>query len=244
MNRVKASLSVLLASAVLLPAAGEPGSSVYGATVEKGESEAELIYGLFHGGEEDGGWGLVAELNHGVTEWWRTEIQFEFEREPEEDAVLEGVEFENVFAFNATRDWPVRLGAAVAYEFGLRDEPDGVEAMLIAEHASGPLSVRGNFITTRGIGDDADDTFAFGYAAQLLYGLGDEVSLGLEGYGDAGTEDAFAEFDEAAHYWGPVAQLELPGAAGAEPALQLGYLAAFGEAEADGYFQMVLELEY
>ncbi|RAN31817.1 hypothetical protein [Hyphomonas pacifica] len=47
-----------------------------------------------------------------------------------------------------------------------------------------------------------------------------------------------------AYYWGPIAQFELPDFGGGEPKIQIGYLAGFGETEADGHFQLKLELEY
>ncbi|MAN46273.1 MAG: hypothetical protein GYB49_05175 [Alphaproteobacteria bacterium] len=239
-----ARLGLCLSSVFLAAAYAEPGKAVYGPLVEKGEAEFELVYGQFTGGAEDGGWAMLAEANYGVTDWWMAEVQFEFEREPGENAILEAIEFENVFAFNTSRAWPVQFGAALAYEFGLRDKPDEVEAMLIAERHSGPMRLRGNLITERQVGSGAEDEFEFGYAAQLLYALNDDVSLGAEGYGGAGSDEEFADFADEAHYWGPVAQFELPDFGGGESEIQIGYLAGFGETEADGYIQLKLELEY
>ena len=244
MYRYLTGLGLCLSPGLFFAAFADPGKAVYGPMVEQGEAELELVYGQYTGGAEEGGWALVAEANYGVTDWWMAEVQFEFEREPGEDAVLEGIELENVFAFNVTRAWPVQFGAALAYEFGMRGKKDEVEAMLIAERRRGPVRLRGNLITERQVGSGAEDEFEFGYAAQLLYALNDEVSLGAEGYGGAGSDEDFADLGDEAHYWGPVAQFELPDFANGEPEIQIGYLAGFGEAEADGYFQIKLELEY
>ena len=67
--------------------------------------------------------------------------------------------------------------------------------------------------------------------------------LGIQGFGDAGTDDNFGLADQA-HYWGPFAQIEVGHFNNGELELQLGYLAGFREAEAGGIFRVKVEYEF
>lgn len=239
--------AALLAALFLsVPAQAEPGlaSEVYGPGVTKGETEVEGRYGLLNGGNDDGEWAFVGEAAYGVTDWWRPAVLFELEREPGKDAKLEAVAFENVFDFTPTRSWPVHFGAYVEYEAALNDGPDKVEAKLLSEHISGPMRLRFNLIAERHVGGGSGDEVEFGYAAQALWTINDDLKFGVEGYGDAGTDDDFGDFGDRAHYWGPVAQFEAFEIGDKEFEVQAGYLFGSGDAEADGLFQLKFEIEY
>lgn len=231
------------ACALLAPAANaEPGlaGEVYSPAVSEGETEIELRAGILDGGDADGEWQTKLEVAHAVTDWWRPGFVAEWEHE---GGATDFTAFaiENVFDFTATRDWPVHLGGYVEYEW-TEDGPDGLELKLLMQHTRGPFDARLNLITERDIGGGAEDVWEFGYAAEASYALGDEWRIGVQGFGDAGTDDDFG-VDNAGHYWGPFTQFEVGHVGGGEVELQLGYLAGFGEAEADGQLRMKLELE-
>jgi len=240
---VKYLLATALACAAMgsAVAAAEPGMAgeVYGPTVRQGETEIELRSGVLNGGDADGDWQIKTEASHAFTDWWRAGLVGEWEREG--DATdFTAFAIENVFDFTATRAWPVHFGGYVEYEFA-QDGPDAIELKLLMEHAHGPIGLRLNLISERQVGGGAGDEWEFGYAAEAAYRIGDDYALGVQGFGDAGTDDSFG--GDQAHYWGPFAQFELAHVGDGEVELQLGYLAGFGEAEADGQFRMKLEYE-
>lgn len=232
-------------AAALAPplAAAEPGGAaeVYGPGVARGETGLELRSGFFHGGDADGDWQVKLELSHGVTDWWRPGVVAEWEYEGDE-AEFTALAIENVFDFTGTRDWPVHLGGYVEYEF-TQEGDDKVELKLLLQRARGPLDLRFNLIGERHVGG-GDNAWELGYAAQGGYALNDDLELGVQGFGDVGADGELNDFGDHAHYWGPFAQFELIELGEGEIELQLGYLAGFGEAEADGQFRLKLEYEF
>jgi hypothetical protein len=235
-----------LACAIVAPsiAAAEPGlaDEVYSPTVTKGQTELELRGGILDGGAADGEWQIKSEASHAFTDWWRPALVAEWEREGG-DTEFTAFAIENVFDFTATRDWPVHFGAYVEYE-SAQDGPDAAELKLLMEHTSGPIGLRLNLIGEREIGSGADNTWEFGYAAQVSYALSDDIALGLQGFGDTGTDDDFGNLDQQAHYWGPFAEFEIGDIGDSELEMQVGYLAGFGESEADGQLRVKLEYEF
>lgn len=215
-------------------ASAEPGMAgeVYEPTVSQGATEFELRGGVLNGGDASGEWQVKAEASHAFTDWWRPALVGEWEYEGE-NAELTAFAIENVFDFTSTREWPVHFGAYVEYE-AAQDGPDAVEVKLLMSRQRGPLDLRLNVIGEREVGDNASNTWEFGYAFQAGYTVGGEFELGVQGFGN---------LDEQAHYWGPFAQFEVGEIGDSEVELQLGYLAGFGEAEADGQFRLKLEYE-
>lgn len=231
----------------LAPAAAraEPGlaNEVYGAGVTRGETEVEGRAGLLTGGAADGEWAFVGEVAHAFTDWWRPAALFEVEREAGGKTRLDSVAIENVFDFTATRAWPVHLGAYAEYEVSTRGAADKVELKLLAERVRGPLGLRLNLIGDRRVGDGASDDWEYGYAARGVWAFNDDFALGVEGFGDAGTDTDFGRFGDHAQYWGPIAQVEAFETRAGELEVQLGYLFGSGEAEADGQFRVRVEWE-
>jgi hypothetical protein len=242
---VRTGLFLVAASATLLPGAalGDPGpaSEVSSPSVTRGLTELEVRGGLLNGGEADGDGQVKTEASHGVTDWWRPAIVAEWESE---DGETEFTAFavESVVDLAATREWPVHLGFYVEYEWA-KEGPDEVELKLLMQRERGPLDLRLNLIGARVLASAPDDTWEFGYAAQAAYAFNDDFALGVQGFGDAGTDDSFG-FDDQGHYWGPFAQVEAGEFDNGELEFQLGYLAGFGEAEADGVLRVKLEYEF
>jgi hypothetical protein len=224
-------------------AQAEPGlaGEVYDPAVTQGETEFELRGGILSGGDDDGAWQVKAEAGHAMTEWWRPALVAEWEYEGG-DAEFTAFALENVFDFTVTRDWPVHFGAYIEYE-ATEEGPDAVELKLLMARRRGPLDLRLNLIGEREVGKSADNTWEYGYALQAGYAFNEDFQIGVQGFGDSGTDDDFGDLDDQAHYWGPFAQFEVGDIGAHEIELQLGYLAGFGESEADGQFRIKLEYE-
>lgn len=239
-------LIIAAALCVLAPgiATAEPGlaGEVYGPAVTRGETEFELRGGILDGGDASGEWEVKAEAAHAFTDWWRPALVAEWEYE-DEDAEFTAFAIENVFDITATRDWPVHLGAYVEYEFA-QNGPDAVEVKLLMQRARGPWDLRLNIIGERQVGSGAADEWEIGYAAQAGFAFNDDLQVGIQGFGDAGDDDEFGDFGDRAHYWGPYAEFEVGDIGDGELEMQIGYLAGFGENEADGQFRIKLDLEF
>ncbi|MBS0385594.1 MAG: hypothetical protein JSS00_09625 [Proteobacteria bacterium] len=234
-------IAVAAAAGVDAPADADPGpaSEVYSPAVARGLTELEVRSGFLNGGAQ-GDWQVKAEASHAVTDWWRPALVAEWAQGGGETRFT-AFAVESVFDLTATREWPVHLGAYVEYEWA-NDGPNELELKLLLQRQRGPLDLRLNLIGARLLGSAPDDNWEFGYAAQALYAFNDDFALGVQGFGDAGTNDNFGLNDQA-HYWGPFAQIEAGHFNNNEIELQLGYLAGFGHAEADGVFRVKLEVE-
>lgn len=243
---MKSLLAIAAASAALLPAAAmaEPGlaGEVYGPSVSRGETELELRAGVLQGGAGDGEWRAKAEFSHAVTDWWRPGLIAAWRREGGRTDFA-GFALENVFDFTPTRQWPVHLGGYLEYEWTEKGA-DEVELKLLMQHDHGPLDLTLDLISERHVGSGAANDWEFGYAAEAAYAFNEDFAFGVQGFGDAGTDDDFGHLGEHAHYWGPFGQFELAHVGTGEVELQLGYLIGAGEAEADGQFRMKLEYEF
>lgn len=235
-----------LLGAASLPCAvqAEPGlaNEIYGPSLERGETEYELRGGVLDGGDADGEWQVKAEIAHAFTDWWRPAIVAEWEHEGD-DTDFTAVSIENIFDFTATRTWPVHVGGYVEYEWK-QDGADELELKLLLERLRGPLGLTANLIAEREVGGGSGDEWEFGYALEASYAINDDVAVGVQGFGDAGTDDNFGDFGDQAQYWGPFTQFEVGHLGDGEVELQLGYLFGAGEAEADGQFRFKVEYEF
>lgn len=243
---MKRILAAALMGALVTPAqaTAEPGraAEVYGPSVERGQTEFEVRGGALSGGPADGEWQVKTELSHAFTDWWRPGLVGEWEREGG-DTQFTAVAIENVFDFTSTRAWPVHFGGYLEYEWP-QEGADHVELKLLMERVRGPLGLKLNLIGEREVGSDASNQWELGYAAEAAYALNDDFTLGVQGFGDAGTDDALGHLGDHAHYWGPFGQFELVHLGEGEVELQLGYLVGSGAAEADGQFRFKLEYEF
>ena len=244
MKYAVATLAALLVGAPIT-AAAEPGlaGEVYGPGVTRGETELELRAGYLTGGVGDGEYAAIAEASYGVTDWWRPALLVEVEREPGADAKVEAVAIENVFDFTATRKWPVHFGGYLEYEANAQDGADKIELKILAERARGPLLLRANIIAEHEVGGGADNAWEYGYATQGMWAVNDDFALGVEGFGDFGTDAGFGRLSERAYYWGPVVKFEAFETTRGELEAHIGYLFGFGDAEADGQIRLILEWE-
>ncbi|MCB2077649.1 MAG: hypothetical protein KDE55_08120 [Novosphingobium sp.] len=234
-------LAGLLACACATPAYAAPGlgAEVYGARVEKGEPEFEVIYGALEGGPEDGEDVIKLEAAYGVTDKLKLGILAEFEKEIGSGREAEGIGIEAIYELGSAGG--IDFAVYGEYEFGLSGHTDKVETKLLVQHDRGPLDVRFNLIAEKELESGAKVELE--YAASADVAAFGELRLGIQAYGQLGTFDKF--LPNAEHFVGPVAKFEIEGL-GPELEIEAGYLFALGEArdETDGQFRLKLEIEF
>jgi hypothetical protein len=221
----------LLCALYTTSADAEPGgtSTVYGPTVERGESELEYRGAVFNGGALDGAVLHRAEAGYAFTDWWRPAFVIQTADMPGASTELTSVAIENVFDFSATRSWPVHFGGYAEYAFGQNGRDHAIELKLLAERRAGPWTTRVNLVAERHVGDGAPDDWEYGYAARAMWRANERWALCVEGFGEP---------EAHAHYWGPRASFRF-----GEASIAAGYLAGLDDAQADGQFRLTLELE-
>lgn len=233
---VAASISVTLPT--VAHAAPGLGDEVYGAEVDKGEAEAEAIYGRIDGGADAGEDVLKLEAAYGLTDRLRIGLVGELEREPFESRRFEAVGVEAIYELGDLGG--VKFAGYAEYEIAL-DGPDKIETKLLMQRRTGPLDLRLNLIAEKELASGADVEFE--YAASVDVETLGELRLGIQAFGELGTLGHFAP--RAEHFAGPVAKIEIEGL-GPELELQAGYLFALGAArdDSDGQFKLAVELEF
>ncbi|MEO0032024.1 MAG: hypothetical protein RIS94_1782 [Pseudomonadota bacterium] len=240
----KSSLAAAMAiAAILLPAAAHAapglGSEVYGATVEKGEVEAEAIYGRLGGGADHGEDGAKFELAYSPTSRLRVAAFTELEREPHGSRKAEEVGIEAIYALGNVGGIDVAVYGE--YAAGLNGNSDALETKLLLERRAGKFDARLNLIAQKPL--VKGQKVELGYAASADYAVAGDFRVGAKAFGELGTFSDFAPHAE--HFIGPVASTEIEGI-GPEIGVEVGYLFALGKARDDtkGQFRLAIEMEF
>lgn len=236
-------LLVLAALFAVIPATANaaPGLDdvVYGATVEAGKTEVETRYGRLTSGDAAGEDALVVELAHGFSTHFYGATLATFERERGSKRRLETLALEGIFTLGRIRSLDLDTAIYVEAAHGVHG-PDNLETKLLLERNKGRLDTRLNMIAERALQSGAP--VEFGYAASADYKVGDDLSLGVEAFGDLGTSDKITTRSE--HFVGPAVKLGIDHAGPGELELRAGYLFAVGRAREDARGQLRFGLEY
>ncbi len=227
--------------------ADEPGlaNKVYDPYVRNGVTEIELRSGRLNGGELARGAGAVVELEHGFSDRVSVALVAEFERAPDTPSRLDSVGLESVVYLGQIPKLGVDVGAYVEYEQRVHAESGIAEGKLLLARHFGPVLALVNLIADKPLSDKHDENATrFGYAAQATVEAAPRLQLGVQAFGDLGTDRSFG--GSQSQYLGPVANWEVrPRWAAGEIELEAAYLFAAGAArrETDGQVRLMLEYE-
>ena len=225
---------------IVSPAAAAPGvgDPVYGATVTKGLTEFEAVFGRLTGGSADGDDGAVLEIEHGFTPRLAVAIKIETGRSLGTSRRADAVAVEVIRTLGKLGgiDTAIYLEA----KKGLHGEPDVIEIKGLFERTRHNFDARVNLIAEKPL---RDEPVSFGYAASVDWAvIGDEFRLGAAAFGDLGTAARFGGRQE--HYAGPVAKLGIEHIGPGEIEVEAGYLRAFGAARDNARGQVRVLLSY
>ena len=236
-----------VAGAVAGAAHAEPGlaNKVYDPYVRNGVTEVELRAGRLNGGPLDGESAGVVELEHGFSDRVSLAVLAEFEHHAGEESKLDAIAVEGVTYLGQIPGTGVDVGAYLEYEQRIHAESGVAEAKLLLARQFGPVRGLLNLIVEKPLTNkDEENETEFGYALQATAPAAHGLNLGLQAFGDLGTDHRFG--GRQAHYLGPVAHWEVrPRAARGEIELEAAYLLPVGVArhEADGQLRLMLEYE-
>lgn len=212
---------------------------VYGATVEPGITEIESRYGRLTGGPADGEDAFVMELSHGFSSHFYGAALAIFERTPGDGRKLDAVAFEGIAPLGRIKPLGLDTALYVEVEKPLHEKAK-LESKLLLEKRAGAFDSRLNLIGEKSIGDGSP--IEFRYAASADYGVGDDLRIGLEAFGDLGTSDRVTSRGE--HFIGPSISTDIEHVGHGEIELRAGYLFAVGRARDDTKGQLRFGLAY
>lgn len=215
---------------------------VYEPRVNKGEKavEANLNYSFDHRHEQDNYFSQVYAAEYGVTNWWKTEIGGEVEKENDESNTLTNLKWENVIAPWAPGENFIDTGLYLELEKATTSgEPNNIEAKLLLGKDIGQVSTTANLIVGREFGPNSDTDLVGGAALKSLYRLDKKFQPGVEYYADVGKLSSMGSFDEQEHLVGPVAEGKI-----GPVRYDTGVLFGISDAAADTTLKLNLEYEF
>jgi hypothetical protein len=212
-----ASGAVLAVSVLSLLRAGPAIADfkVFTPDANKGELSLETVgdAGFDRNPDVNGEQSYTAELEYGLTHWWQTELEFEFNRDPGVGQPLQfnQITTENTFQFTERGEYFVDLGFFAEYgQSLLKNTPN--------ETTFGPL-IRKDFWGTsttvdlflgKDLGEHASGRFEFSFAAEsrfdfltMQFGRHFAVEPGIQWYGTPGQLGHFANWSGQDQRLGP-----------------------------------------
>lgn len=233
-----AAVAVVVTSLAAAPSVAQPGlgQEVDEAKVEKGETEISARFDTLLGKASGGNDALQFEIGHGLSDQFRAEVQAEFTQENGSDRRLDGIALQGIYEVGEAGGFTFALLGQ--YELAV-DETDAIETKLLVQRNSDRSDLRLNLIASK----DLDKSRVnFGYAASAHYEVIDDLSMGVEGFGEFRAADGSTGTE---HFVGPTTRLSTE-RFGPELELEAGYLFALGAAkhEADGQLRLALNLTF
>jgi high-affinity iron transporter len=181
-----------------------------------------------------------AEIAWGVNDRWKTELTGEFEKEPDESAIMSALLWENVIQFSEQGEHWLDSGVLLAYAHSWQSgAPDAVEAKLLLEKEWGKFLHQANLGLEQEIGSHATGGPArsFNWSSRYRYNM--HFEPGFEFQNDFGKGNETNNFNEQEHYLGPSAYGFITNNIKYEAA----YLFGISDAAATGATRMKLEYE-
>ncbi|PZP84620.1 MAG: hypothetical protein DI582_08260 [Azospirillum brasilense] len=186
-------------------------------------------------------------LEHGVNDWWQTEVYGIWQKDPGNNLSFDAVEWENIFELTKPGEYWADMGATIAYEWTPdSDQADALEArLLFAKPIGNTINVL-NLAIEKEVGAGTQDDLEAALLWSTRYNYSPYFQPGFEIQSEFGEVNDPSSFEDQEHYVGPVFYGTIPfedegdEIEGLE--YRVGYLFGASSEASDG--QVVLQLEY
>lgn len=242
MRRVALGLAIGLISVPLAPALADPrlDEIVYSPYVENHMVEVESRFGQEVGeGSLKGANTFVTEAEFGLNDRLSVALLTKVERAPGERRRLTKVAVESVYYLGQIPEIGIDAGLYLELAKGTNGESDGGEAKLLLAKTAGRFQGLLNIIAERPLSGPSSEAFAsYGYAASATWRTIGNLRLGVEAFGDLGSDKGFLKSGDTGAYVGPQLKWEgRPNGGPVELAVDAGWLAALGPNRSEGRSQ-------
>lgn len=236
---------LLLASVAVAALLSSPAfaiSRIISPNVHKGELELEYqaVSTFDDDSAKDDDQSHKLELEYGLTDRMKVELEGVFKKEPNADMEFNKIEAATQFQFFEQGEYWLDSGMKFAYSHALHDKDhDALEAKLLLEKTHGKLTHRLNLGLEHEVGGGASTGFERSALWGSRYRYNKQFEPGLEWQAEFGKASDHHSFNEQEHYAGPALYGEIaPGVK-----YEAAYLFGVSDAAADGAARLFLEYE-
>lgn len=242
-RRTVAAALALFGLALLAPHAAQ-AASVKSPYVVKGETEIENKGFLPHNdGTALGDEGKYEfSVSHGVTDFWKTELEAELEKEKDKNIKHTVTKWENTLQLTDQGEYWVDPALYAEIAWGGNDEPDAFTGGLVLGKDIGQTSHLANILLGAKSGAGADKDLIAKLRWQSLYRLTSWAQPGFESFYDSKGVSHFRDQELTV---GPVVAGSLPGFAEKQKiSYELGYQFGTTDGSPDGAVRWKVEYEF
>jgi high-affinity iron transporter len=203
------SLALPLMLSVAPPAKAEPASKVYTLNVVQGETELEFLGGQYLDNSDivDGEREWKFAVSHGMTQNWYSELEAEWEKEPETGTGThyDGFEWTNIFQFTERGEYFLDLGLYTELNFpDVHNEANEVAIGPMFQKETAAATYNLNLTWVRNYnGYQVDDMTTFEYSFQARVKGDPMLEYGIQAIGDLGEWNHMKTFTNQEHKIGP-----------------------------------------
>jgi hypothetical protein len=246
MKRYRA-LATALAVMIATAARADPrlDEKVYDPYVRHHVLEVETRLAGVNGGTLDRSASYIGELGYGVSDRLSLAVLGKVTRGEGQGSRLRGVGVEAVYYLGQIPSLGVDVGLYGEYMKGLSDGETVLEGKLLFAKQAGPVQALLNLIVERPLHVPGEGYATYGYAGEVTYPAAKNLRLGIQAFGDLGSDHGFLKGRQGA-YVGPALQWEVRARnAPVELEVGLSWLKSVGAStkEADSQLRVTLELE-
>lgn len=233
----------LLAALFSTAAWAGPADYIYSPTVEEGEREIDLKFGMVDHPKSGAKAQTSLGFGYGATSWWFTEVYGKWNHTAANGTKFDALEWENKFQLTETGKYPVDLGVLLEIERP-KDRSEGYELrygpLLQTEFDKVQLNL--NLLLSRYVKTENPQVTEFSYQWQAKYRWQPALEFGVQGFGDLGRWDHWSPSDEQAHKAGPALFGKV--GLGGRQAIRYNVAWLFGASEAAADHTLRTQIEY
>ena len=155
--------------------------------------------------DKDGSQRHVAELEYGVTDWWKTAIFGRWNKPAEESLEYVITGWENIIQLTEKGKYWLDAGIYLEYKLAANDDDsDQFEGKLLLEKRINDYQNILNLTIEQDLEAKGDDDAVFEYAWRTRKKIADHMKVGFEAFGKLGELGDLKALDDQEHRIGPV----------------------------------------
>jgi hypothetical protein len=149
--------------------------------------------------------GHEIEVGYGLTDFWKVEAGVTLQKPLDGEIDATNFEIENTLQLFTYQPLGAVFSVLASVDLGLADEvPDAFEFGPLVQFGNDQVNLVLNAIFEKTFGTFREPGMGFEYAAQLKYAVAEQVSLGVEAFGEIENIDDVPSFNETEFRIGPV----------------------------------------